>query len=250
MTHHEATLAYQDLLGRFSAALDAEQLRTPDFFQRLQSLTRVPTDRGALTELEQALIGIAVTGNPTSPYPGMLRSYAQKALAAGGTRDQILDALQLASVLGIHSLTVGIPAVADVLRSRGANPADQPLDAKQLALKADFEARRGYWHESWDDMLALDPEMFAAYLDYSSLPGERGALEPGLRELIYIAIDAVCTHLYVPGIQLHAVNALELGVSPEKIISALEIAALLAPLPYFDAIESLADLFAESDGLQ
>jgi alkylhydroperoxidase/carboxymuconolactone decarboxylase family protein YurZ len=249
MTHHETTLAYQDFLGRSSAALDAEQLRTPEFFRRLQSLTSVPGDRGALTDLEQALIGVAVTGNPASPHPGKLHSYARQALAAGGTREQIMDALQLASVLGIHSLTVGIPAVADVLRSRGANPADKPLDAGQLALKADFESRRGYWHESWDDMLALDPEMFAAYLEYSALPAERGTLEPGLRELIYIAIDAVCTHLYVPGIQLHTVNALGLGVSPEKIISALEMAALLAPLPYFNAIESLADLFAESDGL-
>jgi alkylhydroperoxidase/carboxymuconolactone decarboxylase family protein YurZ len=217
----------------------------PEFHAKLCALGDVTRSRGALTDIEHALIGVAVFGNPASFSEDSLRSWSARALAVGASRTQVLDALKLASVLGIHSLTVGVPAVAEVLRERNLYRPDAELDAHRRALKSEFEKRRGYWHESWDDLLRLDPEMFETYLSYSAFVADQEALEPGLRELIYIAIDSVATHLYVPGIQLHARNAIDLGVPIEKIISALEVASLLMPETYSAAAGVVTELIEE-----
>lgn len=239
--------SYRDYLGRASAALDAEAERSPELFHALLNLATVPDRRGALSPRDAALIGIAVAGNPTSMNADRLRVQVSAAIAAGATRDQILDTLQMASVLGVHSLTVGIAELANALTLLGDDPMLRPLTAEQLQHRARFEARRGYWHESWDEMLALDPDMFGAYLEYSSLPAENGAIDAGLRELIYIAIDAVSTHMYAPGLQLHAVNALNLGMTTDQIISALEIASTMMPTAYLTAVETISDLLPEAE---
>lgn len=220
----------------------------PDFHAKLRGFGDVTRRRDALTDVEHALIGVAVFGNPTSFVEESLRLWSTRALDAGATRDQLLDTLKLASVLGIHSLTVGVPAVADVLREKDLYGTYTPLDDRRLTLKQEFERRRGYWHESWNDLLRLNPEMFETYLSYSAYAADRGSLSPELRELIYIAIDAVATHLYVPGIQLHARNAIDLGVSIDKIMSALEIASLLMPTAYSAAVNVVIGLTAEGEG--
>lgn len=217
----------------------------PDFHEKLCALGDVTRRRGALTAIEHALIGVAIFGNPTSFSSDSLREWSARALEAGATRDQILGALKLASVLGVHSLTVGVPAVADVLRDTGIDASGTDLDDRRRALKAEFERRRGYWHDSWDDLLRLNPDMFEAYLSYSAYVADQEALEPGLRELIYVAIDAVATHLYVPGIQLHARNAIELGVPLDKIMSALEVASLLMPATYSAAASVITEVVQE-----
>lgn len=48
-----------------------------------------------------------------------------------------------------------------------------------------------------------------------------------MKELIYCAVDAAATHLYVPGLKLHIRNALEYGASPEEVIEVFEIASQL-----------------------
>jgi hypothetical protein len=56
-------------------------------------------------------------------------------------------------------------------------------------LKEEFTRKRGYWHTFWEDFLRLDPEFFAAYLEFSTVPwvkdvsgdgkkGGGGGLEP------------------------------------------------------------------------
>jgi alkylhydroperoxidase/carboxymuconolactone decarboxylase family protein YurZ len=217
----------------------------PAFHPKLCALGDVTRRRGALTDIEHALIGVAVFGNPTSFSRDSLRWWSAQAMAVGASQAQVLDALKLASVLGIHSLSVGVPAVAEVLRERNLYGPDTELDAHRRALKSEFEKRRGYWHESWDDLLRLDPEMFETYLSYSAYVADQGSIEPELRELIYIAIDAVATHLYVPGIQLHARNAIDLGVPVDKILSALEVASLLMPTTYSVAAGVVTELAEE-----
>jgi hypothetical protein len=40
--------------------------------------------------------------------------------------------------------------------------------------RAEFTRNRGYWHEFWDGFLEVDPELFKAYLDFSSVPWRTG----------------------------------------------------------------------------
>lgn len=101
------------------------------------------------------------------------------------------------------------------------------LTERQRQLRDQFIAERGYWNPIWDGLLQLDPNFFAAYLDFSAVPWRYGVLEPKIRELIYVAIDAATTHLYEPGLRLHVRNALGYGASKEEIMEVLELVSVL-----------------------
>jgi alkylhydroperoxidase/carboxymuconolactone decarboxylase family protein YurZ len=101
------------------------------------------------------------------------------------------------------------------------------LSARQEQLKADFIKARGYWNAFWDGLLLLDPDFFEAYLNLSSVPWRKGTLEPKIKELIYIAIDAATTHLYEPGLRQHIRNALGYGATKEEIMEAYELVSCL-----------------------
>lgn len=101
------------------------------------------------------------------------------------------------------------------------------LSAEQQQLKDEFIAARGYWNEFWDGLLELDPNFFSAYLNFSGVPWKTGPLEPKIKELIYIAVDAATTHLYEPGLRQHIRNALKYGATREEIMEVLELVSVL-----------------------
>lgn len=98
---------------------------------------------------------------------------------------------------------------------------------RQLELKESFISARGYWNSFWDGLLSLDPEFFEAYLNFSSVPWRKGPLEPKIKELIYVAVDAATTHLYEPGLRTHIRNALGYGATKEEIMEVFELVSVL-----------------------
>ena len=76
-------------------------------------------------------------------------------------------------------------------------------------------------------MLALAPDYFEAYSEFSSVPWKHGTLEPKVREFVYIAVDAATTHLYEIGTRIHMENALKLGATPEEIMEVLALVSVL-----------------------
>ena len=102
------------------------------------------------------------------------------------------------------------------------------LTPKQKEIKEKFIAARGYWNEaSWGQLLRLDPEFFEAYTIYSSKPWIKGSLPPKIKELIYVAIDASCTHLHATGLRLHIKNALKYGATKDEIMEVFELVSVL-----------------------
>ncbi len=96
-------------------------------------------------------------------------------------------------------------------------------DESRKQLRDAFIDRRGYWNPFWDGLLELDPEFFSAYLNFSDVPWRNGSLEPKLKELVYIAIDASTTHLYEPGLRQHIANALGHGATRAEIMEVYEL---------------------------
>ena len=194
-----------------------------DFFETYLHLSSVPWRTGRLEPKVKEFVYIAIDGAATHLYEPGLRIHIRKALEYGATKEELVEVFQLTSTLGIHASTVGVPILLEAM-------GDAPLparDERREALRADFVAKRGYWHEFWDGMLALDPDFFQAYLDFSSLPWSQGVLEPKVKELIYIAFDASATHMYIPGLKQHVENALALGAAPEEIMEVFEIASVI-----------------------
>lgn len=182
----------------------------PAFFAASASLAAVPRTKGHLSRKAQALVSLAVDSAATHLYAPGIRTHAAAALEEGATVPEILEVIELSSTLGIHACNIGVPLLVEVLREAGGDSPYQgeitkPFDARQERLKADFTAKRGYWHTFWEDFLRLDPEFFEAYLDFSTVPwvkdveggssGEKGAgggaLEP---KVCVIALKAKTTY--------------------------------------------------------
>jgi len=209
--------------GFWSPALAGLLDVDPAFFEAYTKLSSVPWRKGPLDPKVKELIYIAVDGAATHLYEPGFRLHVRRAIHLGATRAELFEVLELTSTLGIHACNIGVPLLVE---AAGHSPAKE-LDERRAKLKADFEAKRGYWHEFWDSLLDLDPDFFEAYLGFSGHPWEHGVLEPKVKEMIYIAFDASATHLYVPGLRLHIENALGLGATVDELMEVLEIASVI-----------------------
>ncbi|MGO4202765.1 carboxymuconolactone decarboxylase family protein [Rhodococcus sp. TAF43] len=82
----------------------------------------------------------------------------------------------------------------------------------------------GTWNPLWNGLEELDPEWAEQYMTATMQPYESGILSPQVVQMLCIAIDASCTHLYEPGVRRHVRAALELGVTTQEILEVLKIA--------------------------
>jgi alkylhydroperoxidase/carboxymuconolactone decarboxylase family protein YurZ len=197
------------------------------FLRAYLNWAAVPARRRALDPKVREFVLVAVDAAATHLYAPGIRQHVRSALELGASAGELMEVLELTSTLGIHACNIGVPLLLEVLAEEGLRSGPAQLTERQQALKAQFIDSRGYWHEFWDGMLELDPELFAAYLDFSALPWRSGVLEPKVKELIYIAFDAAATHLYAPGLKLHMRNAVRLGATTGEIMEVLELASLL-----------------------
>jgi len=199
----------------------------PEFLKAYTDFSAVPWRKNHLPDKIKEFIYIAVDANATHMYLPGVRQHIKAALKLGATPQEIMEVLELAATLGIHAMNIGVPILVEVLEEKGLRTGPAPLDDYQEQVKAEFTKTRGYWHSFWDEMLELDPELFASYTDFSSVPWRTGTLEPKVKEFIYIAFDTAATHLYVKGLKLHIENAVGYGATPQEILEVMEIASVL-----------------------
>lgn len=203
----------------------------PLYFQAYLNLRRVPIDKQCLPRKVQELILLAMDASCTHLHESGVRAHTAAALQAGATKEEIMEALELTSVLGVHAVTAGVPCLKEVMQEMGreSKAAAEDLNDQRQALKDDFVKRRGYWSTSWPPVLQLSPGFFKAYTDYSGVPFEEGhrALDAKTKELIYCAIDSATTHLYLPGLKIHIRNAINYGATEEEVMEVFELAALM-----------------------
>lgn len=213
--------------GSWSDTWEAVLRLDPEFLEAYLDLSAVPWRKNHLDDKVKEFIYIAIDANATHMYLPGVRQHIRAALKMGAEPHEIMEVLELSATLGIHAMNIGVPILVEVLEEKGLRTGPAPLTAAQERLKAEFTRTRGYWHTFWDEMLELDPEMFAAYTEFSSVPWRSGTLEPKVKELIYIAFDTAATHLYTKGLKLHIENALEHGATAEEILEVMEIASVL-----------------------
>lgn len=216
----------------------------PEFLASYLRFSAVPWRKNHLDDKVKELIYLAIDANATHLYLPGVRQHLQAALNLGATKDEIMEVLELSAALSIHVFSTGLPILIEVLEERGLRAQAAPLTEYQERVKAEFTQARGYWSPFWDDMLELDPELFAAYAEFSSHPWRHGPLEPKIKEFIYIAFDATATHLYEKGLKLHIENALGHGATAQEILEVMEIASVLG----IHAVTSAAPILAELAG--
>lgn len=85
----------------------------------------------------------------------------------------------------------------------------------------------GNWNPAWDAIAELDPLWAEKFMAMGMHPVMSGVLEPKVFEFLAIAVDASCTHMYVPGTRRHIRKALELGATREEIAAVLQAVSVL-----------------------
>jgi alkylhydroperoxidase/carboxymuconolactone decarboxylase family protein YurZ len=101
------------------------------------------------------------------------------------------------------------------------------LDERRQALRDEFIDARGFWNESLGQLLELDPDFFAAYAELSGVPWRQGPLDPKVKRLILLAMDAAATHMYAPGCREHIRGALAQGATAAELMEVLELTSTL-----------------------
>ncbi len=220
-----------------------EMLRlNPDFFKAYTDFSSAPWKHGTLEPKVKEFMYIAADASTTHLYNRGTRVHIQNALRHGASEEEVFEVLAMTSVLGIHSCSLGMPVLIEELQAAGK--LNRPkFDERRQKIKDEYIKVRGYWSERQEDMLAMAPEFFEAYLNFSGAPWRTNVLEPKVREFVYIAIDASTTHLYEPGLRLHIRNAIGYGASQEEL---MEILQLIAALGIHTMTESLPILTQEA----
>ncbi len=224
--------------GAWSSALERFAEWDPDWTERCARMTNNPWTTGVLPVKWIELICIALNAVCTHRNEPGVRRHVRAALEAGATREEILATFKGVSVLGIHSVAVTLPILFEEAGMAGVQPAARPADTVATPVIDQLKAG-GLFNSAWDAIYELDPRWLEEFLAMGA--DIYGALPTKLVELMSIAVDASCTHLYVPGIRRHVQRALAEGATIEEIMEVLKLCGGLAA----DACELGAPILAE-----
>lgn len=205
---------------------------------RAEALALIPADaprEPALTPRLAALVALGCAAAPTTLDNDGARAAAERALVAGATPDEVHEAVVLVAALGVHALHEGSRVVAEVLRAHG-DPRLTGAPAPEAAALLEPVLADPYWQRLeaelpgfLDALARLSPQAFVAFRGFTAVPWRHGVLRAKEKELIYVAVDAMPTHRYLPGLRLHVANALERGASRAELTGVLDIAAAAGP---------------------
>ncbi|MDQ1042385.1 carboxymuconolactone decarboxylase family protein [Streptomyces sp. V4I2] len=233
--------AVVELHGAWDKQWEAVLELAPRLLAAYVRLAGVPQRKGHLDAKTRELVYLAVDAAATHMYAPGVRRHIRRALDLGATPGEITEVIELTTTVGIHAMNIGVPLLAELLEERGLRHGPGELDAYRTELKERFTANRGYWHEFWDEILELDPELFEAYTDFSSVSWQNGSLEPKVKEFIYTAFDCASTHLYVKGWKAHMDNALGYGATVGELLEVMEIASVMGMQSALQALPVLSE---------
>lgn len=166
------------------------------------------------------LISIAVNAACTNLSAGGTRRHIRGALEAGASRDEILMILKIASLLSIHTCSLGAPILLEEAKAAGVQSGPKETAATPVCDKM---RAAGQWNDAWDGFFEIDPAWTEAIIAASLPVYTSGILSPKLAEFLSIAVDASITHMYAPGTRRHIQSALKLGATMEEIMEVLKI---------------------------
>lgn len=205
--------------GPWDDALDPLREWEPEWADICARMATNPWRSGVLSRRLVELIGIALNAACTSLNPQGTRRHIRAALDAGATRDEILFVLKCASVMAIHSCSLGAPILLDEAKAAGLQP--RPKDVATPAC--DRMKAIGQWNVAWDPFYALDPGWTDEFMATGVGIYASGVLPAKEVELLSIAFDVSYTHMYAPGTRRHIRNALQAGATIEEVMEVLKL---------------------------
>jgi len=103
-----------------------EQMRQldPQFVEAYLRFRDVPHKSGPLPQKMKELILVAINAATTHMYAPGVRRHMAAALKAGATREELLETIELVTIMGIHSANLAIPILLEeVEKAKGGQGA-------------------------------------------------------------------------------------------------------------------------------
>ena len=192
----------------------------PVFVDQCLKMSNNPWTNDILPRKDIELISVAVNAACTNLSADGTRRHIRGALEAGATREEILMVLKIASLLSIHTVSLGAPILLEEAKAAGVKPTPK---APAVTPVCDGMKAAGQWNTAWDGFFELDPAWTEAIIAASLPVYTSGVFTPKLAELLSIAVDASITHMYAPGTRRHIQTALKLGATLDEIMEVLKI---------------------------
>jgi alkylhydroperoxidase/carboxymuconolactone decarboxylase family protein YurZ len=216
------TSAADRLTGPWDAAVNKLREWDPDWAEACVRMTTNPWTKGVLPRKTVELIGIALNVACTNLNPEGTRRHIRAALEAGATRQEILTVVKMASMMSIHSCSLGAPILLEEAKAVGLQTG-QLLKPGVATPACDKMKASGQWNQAWEPFYQLDPEWTEQFMATGIPIYASGTMAPKLIELLSIAFDASFTHMYAPGTRRHIEAALEAGATVEEIMEVLKL---------------------------
>ena len=206
--------------GPWDAAIEQLRAWDPSWAAACERMTTNPWRSGILPRRLVELIGVALNAACTNLNPDGTRRHIRAALRAGATREEVLFVLKCASVLSIHSCSLGAPILLEEAKVAGLPPAPAPGVETPAC---DRMKEIGQWNAAWDPFYALDPGWTDDFMATGIGIYASGVLPPKETELLSIAFDVSYTHMYAPGTRRHIKAALKLGATVQEIMEVFKL---------------------------
>jgi alkylhydroperoxidase/carboxymuconolactone decarboxylase family protein YurZ len=112
----ELRAEYEKVFGVWDEGAAAAIRSDPEFFARFLTWAGAARVSGVLSPRVVALVAIAANASVTHRDRAALTREIRAALALGVTPAEILEVCNMTSGVSVHSLTVGVPIIAELLR--------------------------------------------------------------------------------------------------------------------------------------
>ena len=211
----------QHASGPWDPALALLREWDPAWAETCVRMTTNPWTNGVLPRKFIELVGVGLNAACTNLNAEGTRRHIRAALEAGATRDEIVFVLKCASVMALHSCSLGAPILLEEARAAGLEPAKRANTAATPAC--DKMKAMGQWNAAWDPFYALDPVWTDEFMATGIGIYASGVMTPKEIELISIAFDASFTHMYAPGTRRHIQGALNNGATMEEVMEVLKL---------------------------
>lgn len=213
---------------KWSAMWDTILELDPDIIDAYADYSSVAEKREILELKMRKLICVAIDSVTGCLNANGLKNHMKHSLQLGISVAEILETLEITSMVGSCTYDLGMPLLIDAMQARGVSIAAIELNDRQKALKKQYiESHNGYWTDAKENILKLDPDYFETFTKFEEVPAKSGPLSEKERELLYIAVHAAPVTLHKDALKYHIDRALECGATMQEIAEVFEIVSTL-----------------------
>ena len=109
--------------GDWNPLWDQVRRLDPEFMEAYLAFRSVPHRNGPLPRKFKELVMVAVNAATTHLYSPGVRRHMRNALREGATAEEVMEVIQLTTVIGIHACNLAVPILVEELAAWEAEKA-------------------------------------------------------------------------------------------------------------------------------